>query len=107
MGMLENVLTALDRWDEWRQMRAAPARRDALEQALGDAISGALDPMNCTACRTGKVEIKNRIWATASFTLMQTTARICGQCGYRDEDTSECRSMTLDEYEAIHGKIGD
>lgn len=100
MGMLEDVLKAFDRWGEWRKMRAAPARIDALEAALGDAISGALDPMNCRTCRTGKVEIQNHYWRTSSFQIQQTTARMCGSCGYREEQTVPIYSMSQDEFEA-------
>jgi len=34
MGLLADILSALDRWDEWKAMRAAPARIDALEKRL-------------------------------------------------------------------------
>jgi hypothetical protein len=34
MSVLDDVLKALDRWSEWKKMREAPARIDALEARL-------------------------------------------------------------------------
>lgn len=52
MSLLTDVLAALDRWEEWKRMRAAPARLDDLEkriQAL-EAKPRTVPGRTCKAC---------------------------------------------------------
>ena len=53
MSLLSDILNALDRWDEWRAMRAAPGRVDSLEkrvQALEDQLGDSSGGNICSHC---------------------------------------------------------
>ncbi|WP_417497980.1 hypothetical protein [Maricaulis sp.] len=62
MGLLQDMLSALDRWDEWKRMRATPDRVDELERRL-KAVESRLtrapgDPSLplCPICRSGRLK---------------------------------------------------
>jgi hypothetical protein len=51
--MLEDFLKALDRWSEWKDMRAAPARIDALAKRVEELeakLGGKWPPDVCKYC---------------------------------------------------------
>ena len=53
MSLLDDVLKALDRWEEWRAMRAAPERVKALEKrgkALEDQLGDSAGGNCCEHC---------------------------------------------------------
>lgn len=53
-------MKALDRWDEWRRMRAAPNRIDELEarvRALETAATATPLAEACPICTTGRLKV--------------------------------------------------
>lgn len=52
MAVLSDILALLDRWDEWKKIKAAPARIDALEQRLAalEATTPKQAGKSCPAC---------------------------------------------------------
>lgn len=60
MSLLDDILKALDRWEEWRRLRAAPARLDAVERRLAALEAGLARrpaPETCPFCRTGALRL--------------------------------------------------
>ncbi len=62
MSLLQDMLNTLDRWDEWKRMRASPDRVDELERRLA-AVEARLtkapgDPELplCELCRIGRLK---------------------------------------------------
>ena len=61
MSLLQDMLSALDRWDEWKRMRQAPDRVDALETRLAEvearlsAAPGDPELPLCPICRKGRL----------------------------------------------------
>lgn len=53
MAVLSDILALLDRWDEWRRIREAPARIDALERRL--AQLEATPRGDCRKCGQGNM----------------------------------------------------
>lgn len=58
MSLLDDILKALDRWKEWKDMRAAPARItelearvESVESELGDTSGGHL----CEHCGSRRI----------------------------------------------------
>jgi len=87
MSLLTDMLAAFDRWEEWKKMRAAPGRIDALEARL-DALEKAPPEKAgepCPACgkpalrRTKQTEKKLGVHVTG-FNEEWT----CGACGEID-----------------------
>ena len=89
-------------WSFLTRYARLEARVTTLEQKLSRVPTEALDPMTCRACRTGTVRIQINYWQ-AFYNIQQTTARICDACGHRDEETTDCHSMTPEEYKRLSG----
>lgn len=53
MSLLHDIMKTLDRWDEWKKIRANSAKVDGLEQrvaALEEMLSGRYPPEVCRKC---------------------------------------------------------
>jgi hypothetical protein len=53
MGVLDDVMKALDRWTEWGPIRAAPAKIEALEKRVAELeckLDGPWPPSVCRYC---------------------------------------------------------
>lgn len=87
MSFLTDVLAALDRWEEWKKMRAAPARIDELEKRLAalETSPPELAGEHCKACgkpalrRTSQTERK-----FAGHLVGYSEVWTCGSCGETD-----------------------
>jgi len=53
MGMLDDIMKTLDRWEVWRTLQMVPARTEALERRvseLEDKLGGKWPPDVCRYC---------------------------------------------------------
>jgi len=53
MGMIDDIMKALDRWDVWREMQALPAKWQSLEKRVAELegkLSGKWPPDVCKFC---------------------------------------------------------
>ena len=54
MGILTDILNALDRWPEWKRLRASPQRLDDLERRIaaleGRTLEPTADGERCPSC---------------------------------------------------------
>ena len=91
-------------WSFLTRYARLEARVTTLEQKLSRVPTEALDPMTCRACHTGTVRIEVIHWETASFSVAQTTTRVCDRCGHRDEETTTAHSVPMADVRRNRGE---
>ena len=90
MGLLDNILTALDHWGEWKQIRATPSKIVELEKRISE-LESKLRRAPGEACpKCGALEFRIQRSDTAQHPLHRTHRTHywkCKECGYEDERT--------------------
>ena len=87
MSLLSSILAALDRWEEWKAMRATPQRIEELEKRLAvleELVGGRRPGDACPKCG-------RRTLRVASSHLTQNGNRRDYQCQAADCDFQEWR----------------
>jgi hypothetical protein len=62
MGLMEDMVNALDRWDVWRELRTVPPRVAELEATVRDLtekLNGKYPPDVCRSCGERGLRLKN------------------------------------------------
>ncbi len=82
MGLLDDIMKTLDRWDVWREVRQTPAKIDALATrvaALEEKLGGKSPPDVCKFCgeRTTRLTAARGPTAKGNMTEHWT----CSSCG--------------------------
>ena len=76
MSLLTDMLTALDRWAEWKRMREAPDRIDALEKRIAE-LEKPTPKAECSKCRSANLTARGRP-AVAGAIVRQDW--VCADC---------------------------
>jgi ribosomal protein L37E len=88
MAFLDNVLSALDHWPEWKKLRATPAKVDELEQRIV-ALEARLQRAPGEACPScGALAFRVEKSEPSQTSFADLGARDyhwkCQECGYGD-----------------------
>lgn len=88
MSLLQDMLSALDRWGEWKRMREAPGRLDELEKRLAalETTPKKAPGRPCKQCG----EPASRLTASKPDPIFgdlggKRETWTCGECGFADE----------------------
>lgn len=85
MGMLEDILKALDRFDEWKRMREAPGRVDELQKRIAELetkLSGKWPADVCRKCGERSMRLYHTAGPTDKGLLREEWN--CGACDFYD-----------------------
>src|SRR5262245_55965802 len=86
VGLLDDVMKALDRWAEWGPIRAAPAKIEALEKRVAEfegLLNGKAPPDYCRFCGARAARLHGtRILDQKAGTTMESW--VCGECQCSD-----------------------
>lgn len=86
MGILEDVLNALDRWAEWRRIRAAPDRLDGLDARLAvleEKLGGKWPGDVCKSCGERALRLRTSFPKDKGLVQQEWTCTICGKAEVR------------------------
>jgi hypothetical protein len=82
MGMLEDIMKVLDRWEVWREVQKLPEKLEALERRIGELeqkIGGKWPPDVCKFCGERSLRLHQTYPADAKGKIEQIWE--CGSCG--------------------------
>jgi C4-type Zn-finger protein len=89
MGVLADILNALDRWPEWKKVKETPARVDELEKRIAalESRPERAPGEACPKCRAYKFHVEKSAAAPGHFGQMGMRQYhwLCDECGYTDQ----------------------
>lgn len=83
MALLDNILTALDHWTEWKKIKEAPDKLVALELRLADLESRLVRrPFDeCPKCHALEFRVQTAV-AVGMKANLQRRQMKCQECGH-------------------------
>lgn len=85
MSLLDDIMKALDKIDDWRKVRQLPARTDQLEQRLSELeklVGGKVPGETCRKCGTPSMRLQRTIPLPDGITREEW---LCQECGLHDK----------------------
>jgi hypothetical protein len=86
MGLLDDMLKALDGWDEWKKMRTAPAELEALRERvaqLEEKLSGKYPAEVCRKCWFPAMSLRSTYGPDKFGSMIEDWH--CGRCDGSEE----------------------
>ena len=90
MTLLADILSALDQWDEWKEIRETPAKVEELQRRIAE-LEGRLKRAGqaCPACGALEFRIEKSVAMQPPFGALGVREHHwkCKKCGYTDTRT--------------------